>query len=282
MTVRDHTALSRIVKKDRRKTLTEITDEYNRSLPNSVSKRTIQRELHHQQYWRRTVAKKLGVREVNRKKRLQYCRGKLTWEVDQQWKNVIFSDEMTIVVKPDGKVKVWRKTSEKWRGYCLGYLGQGPSRCLKLMVWGTITYHGAGILAFVDGNMNSQKYISVLDEHLWPVIVKYFANSPWHFMDDNCPVHRSRETEDWKHRNGILPFFWPPHSPDLNPIENVWLVLKNHVKRQIFHIRTIDDLKHELQYAWNNLSKTYLRSLYSSLPKRCRKVIASKGFITKY
>ncbi|XP_062574811.1 uncharacterized protein LOC134236654 [Saccostrea cucullata] len=105
MTVRDHTALSRIVKKDRRKTLTEITNEYNRSVPNSVSKRNIQRELHRQQYWRRTVAKKLGVREVNKKKRLQYCRGKLTWKVDQQWKNVIFSDEMTIVVKPEGKVK---------------------------------------------------------------------------------------------------------------------------------------------------------------------------------
>jgi hypothetical protein len=44
------------------------------------------------------VAKKLGVREVNRKKRLHYSRGKLTWKVDQHWKNVIFSDEMTIVI----------------------------------------------------------------------------------------------------------------------------------------------------------------------------------------
>lgn len=282
ITARGQTALSRIVKKDRRESLSDITKEYNKSVPKTVSKRTIQRELHRQQYWRRTVAKKLGVREVNRKKRLQYCRGKLTWKVDQHWKNVIFSDEMTIVIKPDGKVKVWRKTSEKWRGYCLGYLGQGPTRSLKLMVWGTITYHGSGILAFVDGNMNSQKYINVLDEHLWPVIVKYFGNSPWHFMDDNCPVHRSRETENWKRRNNIQPFFWPPQSPDLNPIENVWLVLKNHVKRRIFHIHTTDDLKRELQYAWENLSKTYIQSLYSSLPKRCRKVIASKGFITKY
>lgn len=73
----------------------------------------------------------------------------------------------------------------------------------------------------------------------------------------------------------------PPQSPDLNPIENVWLGLTNHVKRRIFNIPTIDDLKQEL-CAWNNLSKSYLRSLYSSLPIRCRRVIESKGFITKY
>ena len=38
-------------------------------------------------------------------KRLQYCRGKLTWKVDEHWKNVILSDEMTIAIKPDGKIK---------------------------------------------------------------------------------------------------------------------------------------------------------------------------------
>jgi hypothetical protein len=46
------------------------------------------------------------------------------------------SEEITIVIKPNGKVKVWRKTLERWRGYSLGYLGQGPARSLKLVVWG--------------------------------------------------------------------------------------------------------------------------------------------------
>ena len=36
------------------------------------------------------------------------------------------------------------------------------------MFWGTITYEETGIVAFVDGNMNSQKYISILDKYLWP------------------------------------------------------------------------------------------------------------------
>lgn len=81
----------------------------------------------------------------------------------------------------------------------------------------TITNHGFGILSFVDGDMNSQKYSNVLDEYLWYVIVEYFGNSHWHFMDD----HRSRQTEEQ-----YTTIFWPPTIPDLN----VWLVLKNHLK----------------------------------------------------
>lgn len=57
------------------------------------------------------------------------------------------------------------------------YLGQGAAKSLKLMAWGTVTFHRTGILAFVESNMNFQKYISVLDEHLWPVIVKHFGKN---------------------------------------------------------------------------------------------------------
>ena len=48
--------------------------------------------------------------------------------------NIIFSDEMTIVIKSDGKIYVWRKQEEKWHGICLDYLRGVPGRTLKLMV----------------------------------------------------------------------------------------------------------------------------------------------------
>ena len=50
------TQLYRDRKKDRRKTLlTDITGEFNKSVPKTVSVKTIQRELHQQKFWRRTV-----------------------------------------------------------------------------------------------------------------------------------------------------------------------------------------------------------------------------------
>ena len=76
--------------------------------------------------------------------------------MNKQWKNIFSSDEMTIVIKPDGKIYVWRKPEEKWNGICLGYLSGGPGKTSKLLVWGTMTYYGMGILKFVEGNMNSR------------------------------------------------------------------------------------------------------------------------------
>jgi hypothetical protein len=60
----------------------------------------------------------------NKKKRIAWCRGKLHWTVGNQWKKVIFTDEIMIVIKSDGKLKVWRK-SEAWRPECLDYVAEG-------------------------------------------------------------------------------------------------------------------------------------------------------------
>jgi hypothetical protein len=43
-----------------------------------------------------------------------------------------------------------------------------------VLFWGCITYKGVGKLVPVEGNMNSEKYINVLDECLWPVLTKHF------------------------------------------------------------------------------------------------------------
>jgi len=43
---------------------------------------------------------------------------------------------------------------------------------LKLMVWGCVAYFGMGTLAFINGNMNSEKYINTFDNYLWPTVTK--------------------------------------------------------------------------------------------------------------
>ena len=150
------------------------------------------------------------------------------------------------------------------------------------MVWGSLTYYGVGTLAMVDGNMNSQKYIETLDNNLWQVVVKHFGNKPYLFQDDNAPCHRSRAVEEWKRQNHIPQLNWPPQSPDLSPIENIWLVIKNKIKNRLYLIRNIADLKSELMRAWMEVPLFYIQRLYSSLPRRCRQVLIQKGDITKY
>ena len=269
MTERAENTLSRVVKTSRRVILKDITAEFNECTPVAVSRRTVQRKLHLFGYTRRSVRMKIGIKTVNKKTRIAWCRGKLHWTVGNRWKKAIFTDEMMIIIEPNGELKVWRKSSEVWRPECLGYVTEPPSTNLKIMVWGCLTYHGVGTLAMINGNMNSVKYIETLDNNLWKVVAKHFRNTPYLFQDDNAPCHRSRIVEEWKGQNKLTQLNWPEQSPDLTPIENVWLLTKNQIKNRLYLIRNIEDLKSELLRAWLQVQLVDVQSLYSSLPRRC-------------
>lgn len=63
------------------------------------------------------------------------------------------------------------------------------------MIWGCITFNGVGTICRVYGNINSAKYIDILENNLWPVVARHFADGDYLFMDDNAPVHRSQVTK---------------------------------------------------------------------------------------
>lgn len=67
-----------------------------------------------------------------------------------------------------------------------------------------------------------------------------------------------------KGNNNIPTLTWPVHSPDINIIENIWLFLKNQVKRHniIMNIDTVDDLKAVFQHTWLSIPLMYRQKLY--------------------
>ena len=87
---------------------------------------------------------------------MDWCRSKLHWTINNQWKHITFRDKMMIVLKHDGKLKVWRKACEKWKPECWIYMREWQGSTLKLMVWSCVTYFGRGTFAFINGNMNSK------------------------------------------------------------------------------------------------------------------------------
>lgn len=149
-------------------------------------------------------------------------------------------------------------------------------------MWGCITYFGQGTLTLVDGNLNSEKYIKLLDDNLWPVVAKYFlaTNLLCSKMTMTHPMHLAKQNCGRKLMEFLLS--WPSQSPDLNIIENVWLLMKNTVKKNMRDINTVHDLKRVLFRTWKSIPLMYIQNLYSSIPKGLRVVIRSKGHITKY
>ena len=52
------------------------------------------------------------------------------------------------------------------------------------MFWDCITYQGIRTFTDVEGNINSRKYIDIIDTHLWPVFARHFPTDEYIFQDE--------------------------------------------------------------------------------------------------
>lgn len=182
-------------------------------------------------------------------------------------------------VGSDNRIFVWRKVGEEWMPCCLS---TPPTPKFSLMIWGCITFDGVGTVTVLDGNINAQKYINIIDKQLWPVIARHFPRNNYIFQDDNAPIHRARIVQEFKVQNNMHSMVWPAQSPDLDIIENIWLRLKRELKNGNETFMCKNQLEAAIRRIWVNNPTDYVQSLYRSIPRRIHRVLRSKGYITKY
>jgi len=75
--------------------------------------------------------------------------------------------------------------------------------------------------------MNADKYIFILKNYLLPIY-----NGNYIFQHDNDPKHTALKTSLFLIDNNIKVLLWAPNSPDLNPIENIWKLLKDKLGKE--------------------------------------------------
>ena len=73
---------------------------------------------------------------------------------------------------------------------------------------------------------------------------------------------------------------WPPKSPDLNPIENLWDAVEAKVREESATSR--NELWGKILVAWNSIDNNIIKTLIYSMPRRIEAVIKAKGGHTKY
>ena len=100
------------------------------------------------------------------------------------------------------------------------------------------------------------------------------------FQQDNAPCHRSRSTSQWFADSGWDVSSWPAYSPDLNPIENVWFLMKNEVEKK--RPKNLTDLENIIRVVWNDLDIEMLKSKIRSMGNRVKKCIEANGETIKY
>ena len=69
-------------------------------------------------------------------------------------------------------------------------------------------------------------------------------------MNDNARPHRANLVDEFLESENIKRISWPPNSPDLNPIENLWDYLGRAIARRHSPPRDVNALKTALLKEW--------------------------------
>ena len=123
-------------------------------------------------------------------------------------------------------------------------------------------------------------YLKVLSQQVWGSIRSLF-DGEFYLQDDGAPCHRSKTVKDFIRQQHWETLDGPHQSPDLNPIENLWALLKKKVWNTNFSNTT--ELKAKIIAVWHyHIEKQLLDKLALSMPDRLRAVIKAQGGPTNY
>jgi transposase len=193
------------------------------------------------------------------------------------WKNVIFSDESQFHQVQATAKYVRRPKNERFnQKYTIPTVRHSPS----VMVWGSFSGQGAGNLYFLPPNttFKADNYLTMLKKEL-PAVMHRLNGT--FFQQDNAPCHKAKLVMTWLRERDFGLLDWPAQSPDLNPIENLWNIMKRRVA--VKHPSNVDHLKEIIQQVWNEtLSPDQCFKLATSMPRRIQAVLKNKGGHTKY
>ncbi len=276
LTPRQERLLMRRVEENRHASSLQLSKEVESQTGVTISRDTIRRTLQRNGMHGCRPRKKPLLKPRHKKARLDFARAHADKDEDY-WDSILWSDETKInVFETDGFKTVWHRKGEEYKEKCM--VPTVKHGGVSVLMWGCMSAAGVGELHFIDGIMNSQMYCSILKEKLLPSL--HALGHCALFQHDNDPKHTSKATVGFLKKNRVKVSQWPSMSPDLNPIEHLWAILK----RQVEHHSpsSIQSLKEVILEEWKNIYLAKCRQLVHSMPRRLGAVIKNHGGHTKY
>ena len=192
--------------------------------------------------------------------------------------------------KGDNVTDVWvfRRLGERDR--CLPEQVKSRVRnTVSLMLWGCFAGCFKGPLVALHGVQTAQTYVQLLV----PFIIETLPENGVFdaiFQQDNAPTHTAHITQNYLQQQGFVIMKSPPSSPDMNPIEHLWAVLKKELFRRFPDTPDLPGGPEVVQHAlaerlaivWADIGPDTMNALIDSMPRRVQALIDAKGWYTKY
>eukprot|EP00834_Sanchytrium_tribonematis_P008178 NODE_887_length_3307_cov_0.181733.p1 type:complete len:235 gc:universal NODE_887_length_3307_cov_0.181733:2405-3109(+) len=229
-------------------------------------------------YLNKRCKKKLYLSSVHKYKRFQFTIENVN--KDMNWyRNIFWTDEFTVKQFPNRKFETyWSRQSDTLHNEVVSRQKQqgGFSVCF----WGGFSFWGRSRLTAFGGTVDAVEYCNLLKSDVVPI----FNASPDEltFMHDNAPIHTSFLVEEFLQEKGLEVLQWPVYSPDLNPIENLWAIVKRKLYEKFSCFGSRDDLVDAVFQIWNEIEEYIFQQLSEGVCERLEEVIRRKGkFINK-
>ena len=167
---------------------------------------------------------------------------------------------------------------------------------VSVMIWGCFIGDRLGPIVFIDGTVNKEVYVGMLEEYFLPFLNAVYIDEPTprEFQQDNARPHVAKITRDWfkplAEKYDLKLMQWPPNSPDMNPIEHIWEHVKRELHRQYSDTFSLSGssefikttLRQRLYKVWWDIGPDVLKTLLESMPKRAKALLKAAGWYTKF
>lgn len=263
--------------------------DINRKLELNISHQTVRNRMVEKGLKNCKPSTKPFLSQVHKTKRLEFAHTYIHW-TPEKWENVFVADEKVFQSFGNGSQRVWRPKLNRWdksddddddnkitrfHESVLNY--HKTSKRFSIPIWGCIGLKNH--IHLIKISHLEHKYFI---REILNVYLKHDTDKAY-LLHDKSPIHTAKAVKEWYKNNNITVLEWPPYSPDLNPIENLWGKME-------YMTRNRNPTSRE--HLWNIVYDTYqeiitndedyIKNLVRSMPKRLEDVIKAEGNFTKY
>jgi transposase len=259
------------------------------AVQSSPSVRTVQRLFHtlHIQKWKQ--CERPEITPENAEKQLRWAETYAGYTAED-FNRVIWSDEC-LVERGAGIRRIYTFRSPRQQIIKRDVHAIRCGKGVKQMFWAAFGFNRRTGLLPLDGDPDAARggvtawvirgvYKSFLPDILGPGDI---------FMHDGASVHRAYIVQQLLEDMGVEVMVWPPYSPDLNPIKNLWALMKAKIYELHPELERAPDTEETLQLlikaaieAWHAIDERVLQNLCHTMPHRVQAILRADGWYTSY